>query len=63
MERTIGLGHFRYHRGHVVQFLLILDLCPFVLAVRQIFLIVLYRIVVGIKQIFKIIESDNIIMT
>ena len=61
MESAVGLCHLCNDSGHIMEFLLILHLCPLILSVWKKFLIVLYRVIIGIKQILKIVESDDIV--
>ena len=44
--------------GHVGEFLLILGLCPLVAAFRKEFAVVLYRVVVNVKEVLKVIEAN-----
>ena len=59
---TVFLLHAPDDLGHVLKLLLILHLSPLVLSLRKELLVVLCRIVVCIKQILKVIESDDIVL-
>ena len=59
---TVLFLHAPDDLGHVLKLLLILHLSPLVLSIRKELLVVLCRIVVYIKQILKVIESDHIVL-
>ena len=45
--------------SHVVEFLAVLDLGPLVCSVGKILVIVLAFVMVGVKQVFKVVETDH----
>ena len=46
--------------GHIVELLLILHLSPFVRSVGKVFVVVLAVVVVGVKEVFKVVKTYDI---
>ena len=65
-QQSMPYAIFLLHRpddlGHVLKLLLIFCFSPLVLSFRKEFLVILCRIIVGIKQILKVIESDDVVL-
>ena len=62
MPYAVFLLHRLDDLGHVLKFLLIFSLSPLILSFRKELLVVLCRVVVCIKQILKVVESDDIVL-
>lgn len=62
VEAAVGISHGADDGSHVGELLLILDISPFVLTVRQELLIVLCRIVISVEQVFQIVETYDIVL-
>ena len=62
VEGSVGLCHFRNDGGHVVEFLLILDVSPLVGPVRKELVVVLSLLVIGVEEILQIVEPDDVIL-
>ena len=62
MERPVFTGHCTDDGSHIVQFLLVLGICPLVLSLGQELLVVLCRIVECVEQILEVVEPDYIVL-
>ena len=62
MPCTVILLHRPDDLGHVLKLLLIFRFSPLVLSLRKEFFVILYRIVVCIEEILKVVESHDIIL-
>ncbi|MBO6220425.1 MAG: hypothetical protein J6N46_00670 [Bacteroidales bacterium] len=56
----ILLLHGADNLGHVVEFLAVLDLGPLVGSVGKILVVVLAFVVIGVKQVLKVVETDHV---
>ena len=61
VETTVGIGHRPDDGSHIVEFLCVLGLGPLVLSFRQELLVVLRRVIVGVKKVLKVVETYDII--
>ena len=62
MIYAVILLHRANNMRHVEKFLLVFGFSPFVLAVRKELFVVLARLIIDIKKILQIIESDHIFL-
>ena len=58
----VVVGHSSDDRGHIGEFLLVFCLCPLVLAFREILLVVFHRVVIDVKQVFKVVKAYDIVL-
>ena len=61
METAVGLRHGTDDSRHIMELLLVFDIRPLVLALRQELLVVLDRVVVSIEQVLEIVEPYDIV--
>ena len=62
VETAVGLRHGTDDSRHIMELLLVFDIRPLVLAIRQEFLIVPDRIVISIEQVLQIVEPYDIVL-